>query len=273
MKEVKLNNGLLMPMVGLGTLGIKPEETPDVIATALNTGYKLIDTAPMYGNEAEVGQGLAKSGVSRDQIFITAKIDKGGYETAKKEIQQSLKNLQVDYFDLLLIHWPTGKDGDTYRAMEEAYKAGLTRAIGLSDFNAQKVDEIIASSDVKPAVDQIETHLRWQQNRMHAYLKKEGIVHEGWAPLGEDTPGFFDAPEVKQIAANHNKSAAQVMLRFLTQQGIVVIPKTTDPAQMKENLNVFDFRLTADEMKKLQAMDRRLSVDDNWVASMQEFMY
>ncbi len=183
-----------------------------------------------------------------------------------------MKRFNNDYFDLVLIHWPTGNDLETYRALEEAYQDGKVRAIGLSNFNAAQVQQIIDNSTVVPMVDQIETHLRWQQKRMHAFLASRGIIHESYAPLGEGQPGFMDAPELLKIADKYHWTPAQVVLRFLNQEGIVVIPKTLNPKHMAENLAIFDFELDSGDLHILEGLDRKQALD-GWPESMQEDNY
>lgn len=272
MKTVRLNNDVIMPMVGYGTYQIPAAKTRDNILQALRTGYRLIDTAQYYGNEDGVGAALQESGLPRDQVFVTTKVQTSGYLETKRGLDESLRRFNNDYFDLVLIHWPTGNDLETYRALEEAYQDGKVRAIGLSNFNAAQVQQIIDNSNVVPMVDQIETHLRWQQKRMHAFLASRGIVHESYAPLSEGQPGFMDAPELIQIADKYHRTPAQVVLRFLNQEDIVVIPKTLNPKHMLENLALFDFELDSADLHVLEGLDRKQALD-GWPESMQEDNY
>lgn len=200
------------------------------------------------------------------------KVQTSGYTETRKGLDQSLIDFNQDYFDLVLIHWPMGDDLETYRAIEDAYKEGKVRAIGLSNFNAPQVQEIIDNSSIKPAVDQIETHILWQQQRMHEYLTENNIVHESYAPLGEANPGFLDIPVLKEVGRKYQKTPAQLTLRYLIQCGIVVIPKTTNTKHMEENIDIFDFELNVEEMAKLRDLDAKKSID-GWPAGMQEQNY
>ena len=272
MKTVKLNNGLEMPMIGFGTYQITPNTTLLNVAKALRLGYRMIDTAQYYGNEEGVGEAIKESGLDREQLFVTTKVQTSGYEETKKGLDGSLLDFNQDYFDLVLIHWPMGNDLETYRALEDAYQEGKIRAIGLSNFNELQVQEIIDHSSIKPVVDQIETHILWQQQRMHDYLTANKIVHESYAPLGEGNPGFLDIPILKEIGDKYQKTPAQVTLRYLIQCGIVVIPKSLNTKHMEENIDIFDFELNGEEMAKLRDLDAKKSID-GWPATMQENNY
>ena len=272
MKTAKPNNGIEMPMLGFGTYQITPNTTLLNVAKALRLGYRLIDTAQYYGNEEGVGEAIKESCLDRGRVFVTTKVQTSGYTETRKGLDQSLIDFNQDYFDLVLIHWPMGDDLETYRAIEDAYKEGKVRAIGLSNFNAPQVQEIIDNSLIKPTVDQIETHILWQQQRMHEYLTENNIVHESYAPLGEANPGFLDIPVLKEVGRKYQKTPAQVTLRYLIQCGIVVIPKTTNTKHMEENIDIFDFELNVEEMAKLRDLDAKKSIDD-WPAGMQEQNY
>lgn len=272
MKTVKPNNGIEMPMLGFGTYQITPNTTLLNVAKALRLGYHLIDTAQYYGNEEGVGEAIKESGLDRWRVFVTTKVQISGYTETRKGLDQSLIDFNQDYFDLVLIHWPMGDDLETYRAIEDTYKEGKVRAIGLSNFNAPQVQEIIDNSSIKPAVDQIETHILWQQQRMHEYLTENNIVHESYAQLGEANPGFLDIPVLKEVGRKYQKTPAQVTLRYLIQCGIVVIPKTTNTKHMEENIDIFDFELNVEEMAKLRDLDAKKSID-GWPAGMQEQNY
>ena len=272
MKTAKPNNGIEMPMLGFGTYQITPNTTLLNVAKALRLGYRLIDTAQYYGNEEGVGEAIKESGLDRWRVFVTTKVQTSGYTETRKGLDQSLIDFNQDYFDLVLIDWPMGDDLETYRAIEDAYKEGKVRAIGLSNFNAPQVQEIIDNSSIKPAVDQIETHILWQQQRMHEYLTENNIVHESYAPLGEANPGFLDIPVLKEVGRKYQKTPAQVTLRYLIQCGIVVIPKTTNTKHMEENIDIFDFELNVEEMAKLRDLDAKKSID-GWPAGMQEQNY
>ena len=272
MKTVKLNNGLEMPMIGFGTYQITPNTTLLNVAKALRLGYRMIDTAQYYGNEEGVGEAIKESGLDRGQLFVTTKVQTSGYEETKKGLDGSLLDFNQDYFALVLIHWPMGNDLETYRALEDAYQEGKICAIGLSNFNELQVQEIIDHSSIKPVVDQIETHILWQQQRMHDYLTANNIVHESYAPLGEGNPGFLDIPILKEIGDKYQKTPAQVTLRYLIQCGIVVIPKSLNTKHMEENIDIFDFELNGEEMAKLRDLDAKKSID-GWPATMQENNY
>ena len=257
MEYVELNNGVKMPILGYGVYQTPPEETERCVLDAIRIGYRSIDTAQAYGNEEGVGNALAKCGMPREEFFITTKvwISNAGYEKAKASIEESLRKLQVSYIDLLLIHQPFGDYYGTYRAMEEAYKEGKVRAIGVSNFYPDRYIDLNHFAEIKPAVNQVETHIFQQQKMAKEYLKKYGTQIESWGPFAEGKKDYFNNPVLKEIGAAHSKSAAQVALRFLIQSGVVVIPKSTHVERMEENFNVFDFKLTADEMAKVEALD------------------
>lgn len=257
MEYVTLNNGVKMPVLGYGVYQTPPEQTEECVLDAIRIGYRSIDTAQAYGNEEGVGNALAKCGLPREEFFLTTKvwISNAGYEKAKASIEESLKKLQVSYIDLLLIHQPFGDYYGTYRAMEEAYKAGKVRAIGVSNFYPDRYIDIHHFAEIKPAVNQVETHVFQQQKIAKEYMKKNGTQIESWGPFAEGKNDYFNNPVLKEIGAVHGKSTAQVALRFLIQSGVVVIPKSTHKERMQENFNVFDFELTADEMAKVEALD------------------
>ncbi len=257
MEYVTLNNGVKMPVLGYGVYQTPPEQTEECVLDAIHVGYRSIDTAQAYGNEEGVGNALAKCGLPREEFFITTKvwITNAGYEKAKVSIEESLRNLQVSYIDLLLIHQPFGDYYGTYRAMEEAYKEGKIRAIGVSNFYPDRYIDLHHFAEIKPAVNQVETHIFQQQKIAKEYLKKNGTQIESWGPFAEGKNDYFNNPVLKEIGAVHSKTVAQVALRFLIQSGVVVIPKSTHKERMEENFNVFDFELAADEMAKVEALD------------------
>lgn len=224
---------------------------------AIEVGYRSIDTAQAYGNEEGVGNALKKCGLLREEFFITTKIwiSNAGYEKAKASIEESLKKLQAEYIDLLLIHQPFGDYYGSYRAMEEAYKSGKVRAIGVSNFGPDRFIDINHFSEVKPAVNQVETHVFQQQKIANEYMKKYDTQIMSWGPFAEGKNDYFNNPILKQIGETHKKSVAQVALRFLLQTGVVLIPKSTHRNRMEENFNVFDFALSAEEMKQIEALD------------------
>lgn len=262
-----LNNGVKIPALGYGTYMTSPELTEHSVSQALATGYRLIDTAQNYGNEYAVGQAVRNSDLQRDAIFVTSKTQTSGYQSTKLGIDQSLQASGLDYFDLMIIHWPNGNDLETYRALEAAYHEGKVRAIGLSNFNHEQVLEIMQNSRVIPAVDQIETHLRWQQQGMHKFLNEHGILHEAWAPLGEGSGSVIMNSKLQQIGKKYGKSAAQVMLRFDVQEHILAIPKSTNPQHLKENLEIFDFELSKNDVLEIKNEDQKMS-ESNWPSAM-----
>lgn len=257
MEYVTLNNGVKMPKLGYGVYQIDPAEAERCVLDAISVGYRSIDTAQAYSNEEGVGNAIVKCGVPRDELFITTKvwISNSGYEKAKASIEESLRKLQTNYIDLLLIHQPFGDYYGTYRAMEEAYKAGNVKAIGVSNFYPDRFIDIHHFAEIKPAINQVETHVFQQQKTAKEYLKKCGAQIESWGPFAEGKNDYFNNPVLKEIGAKHGKSSAQVALRFLMQSDVVVIPKSTHKERMEENFNVFDFTLTAEEMSAIEALD------------------
>lgn len=257
MEYVTLNNDIKMPKLGYGVYQIDPAEAERCVLDAISVGYRSIDTAQAYGNEEGIGNAIVKCGVPREKLFITTKvwISNAGYEKAKASIEESLRKLQINYIDLLLIHQPFGDYYGTYRAMEEAYKAGKLKAIGVSNFYPDRLIDIHHFAEIKPAVNQVETHVFQQQKVAKEYLKKCGVQIESWGSFAEGKNNYFNNPVLKQIGAKYGKSVAQVALRFLLQSDVVVIPKSTHKKRMEENFNVFDFVLTADEMHAIEVLD------------------
>ena len=257
MDFVTLNNGVQMPQLGYGVYQVKNEECERCVLDAISVGYRSIDTAQSYGNEDAVGSAIAKCGVPRDQLFLTTKvwISNAGYEKAKASIDKSLKNLQTDYIDLLLIHQPFGDYYGTYRAMEEAYKAGKLRAIGVSNFYPDRLIDLCQFVEVTPAVNQVETHVFQQQKVAHEYMEKYHVQHESWGPFAEGRKDFFTNPTLVEIGEKYSKSSAQVALRFLLQSDVVVIPKSTHKERMEQNINVFDFTLSSEDMAAIRKLD------------------
>lgn len=257
MEYVVLNNGIKMPILGYGVYQVSNEECERCVLDAISVGYRSIDTAQAYGNEEAVGNAIKKCGVPREELFLTTKvwISNGGYEKAKESIKESLRKLQTEYIDLLLIHQPFNDYYGTYRAMEEAYKEGKLRAIGVSNFYPDRFIDICNFVDVKPAVNQVETHVFQQQKKAHEYMEKYGVQHESWGPFAEGRNDFFSNPVLNAIGARYGKSAAQIALRFLIQNGVVVIPKTTHIERMIQNIDVFDFYLRDGDMDAIRALD------------------
>lgn len=257
MEYVTLNNGVKMPKLGYGVYQTPPADTERCVLDAISVGYRSIDTAQAYGNEEGVGNAIVKCGVPREELFITTKvwISNAGYEKAKASIQESLKKLRTDYIDLLLIHQPFGDYYGSYRAMEEACKAGKVRAIGVSNFYPDRYLDIHHFSEIKPAVNQVETHVFWQQKTAKEYMKKYNTQIMSWGPFAEGKNNYFQNPVMKEIGEKYGKTAAQVALRFLLQSDVVLIPKSTHKERMEENFNVFDFTLSGEDMKKLEMLD------------------
>lgn len=246
-----------MPQLGYGVYQISPEESERCVADAIAVGYRSIDTAQAYGNEEGVGKAVSKCGVPRDELFITTKvwITNAGYEKAKVSIDESLKTLRTDYLDLLLIHQPFNDYYGTYRAMEEAYKAGKVRAIGVSNFYPDRFIDLANFCEVVPAVNQIETHVFQQQKVAHEVLKKYNTQIESWGPFAEGKNNMFSNEVLTGIGTKYGKTVAQTALRFLLQSGVVLIPKSTHKERMMENLDVFDFSLTDEDMKQIENLD------------------
>ena len=257
MEYVTLNTGVKMPMLGYGVYQTPPEETERCVLEAVDVGYRSIDTAQAYGNEEGVGNALAKSGLPREEFFLTTKvwISNAGYERAKASIEESLQKLRTSYLDLLLIHQPFGDYYGTYRAMEEAYKAGKVRAIGVSNFYPDRLIDLYHFAEIKPAVNQIETHVFQQQETARKYLKDRGVQIESWGPFAEGKNDYFQNPVLVETGKKYGKTAAQTALRFLIQSGVVAIPKSTHRERMEENFQIFDFALNEEEMQKIRALD------------------
>ena len=258
MQTVKLNNGVEMPILGFGVYQIPDHnECERVVSEALETGYKLIDTAQAYFNEEAVGSAIKNSGIDRKEIFLVSKIwvSNGGYEKAKASIDESLKKLQTDYLDLMLIHQPFNDYYGTYRAMEEAYKAGKLRAIGVSNFYPDRFLDLSHFVEIQPMINQVETHVFQQQKRAKEIMKEHNTQIMSWGPFAEGKNNYFQNEILKEIGTKYGKSTAQVALRFLTQEGVVVIPKSTHKNRMEENFNIFDFELTEDDLNKIRTLD------------------
>ncbi len=257
MNYITLKNGVKMPQLGYGVYQVSPEECARCVLDAVSVGYRSIDTAQAYYNEEGVGSAIKKCGIARGELFLTTKvwISNAGYEKAKRSIDVSLKKLGTDYIDLLLIHQPFGDYYGTYRAMEEAYRAGKARAIGVSNFYPDRLVDICKFVDIPPMVNQVETHVFQQQKAARAVMDKYGVAHESWGPFAEGRKDFFSNAVLKEVGAKYGRSVAQTALRFLLQSGVIVIPKSTHKERMAENFNVFDFELTADDMNKIAALD------------------
>ncbi len=257
MEYVTLNNGVKMPLLGYGVYQVSNEECEKCVLDAISTGYRSIDTAQAYANEEAVGSAMAKCGVPREELFITTKvwISNAGYDYAKASIEESLKKLQTDYLDLLLIHQPFNDYYGTYRAMEEAYKDGKIRAIGVSNFYPDRLIDLCQFVEITPAVNQVETHVFQQQKQAHEIMKKYGVQHESWGPFAEGRKDFFSNEVLTEIGTKYGKTSAQVALRYLLQNDVVVIPKSVHKERMEQNLDVFDFTLSAEDMGAIADLD------------------
>ena len=256
MEYATLNNGIKMPMAGIGTFLLTPDEAETSVLSALQCGYRLIDTANAYVNEKDVGRAMRKSGIPRDEIFLETKLWPSFYEQ-EDAVEKTLQRLGTDYIDLLLIHQPAGNYVAGYRLMEKAYKEGKVRAIGLSNFTPEQVQEILDICEVKPAVLQTEVHPYSQEKELKAFLDKEGIVIQAWYPLGHGDKALIQEPLFTEFGKKYGKSNAQIILRWHIQAGNIVIPGSKNPAHIKDNFNLFDFALTDDEMAKITALDKQ----------------
>ena len=259
MKSVKLNNGLEMLMVGFGVYQVSDEETEKAVLEALKAGYRLLDTAAVYGNEAGVGRAIKASGIPREEIFVTTKLwiqRENGYENTKKALENSLTRLGLDYVDLYLMHQPFGDVHEQWRAMEDLYKAGKARAIGVSNFHMDRLMDLITCHEIVPAVNQIETHPFYQRDAEIAFHKELGILQQAWAPLAEGKFEIFSNPILTQIAQKHGKSVAQVVLRWLNQRGVAIIPKSVKVERMLENREIFDFTLDEQDLAQIATLNR-----------------
>jgi 2,5-diketo-D-gluconate reductase A len=262
MKKVKLNNGVEMPILGFGVFQVTDlAECEKSVVDAIETGYRLIDTAQSYGNEAAVGNAIKRSSVSREDLFITTKlwIQSSGYEGAKKAFENSLKKLQLDYLDLYLIHQPFGDVYGEWRAMQELYKEGKVRAIGVSNFQPDRLIDLIIHNEIVPAVNQVETHPFHQQNEAQQLMIENNVQIESWGPFAEGKNNIFHNELLGSIAEKYNKSIAQVVLRWLTQRGVVAIPKSVRKERMAENFNSLDFELSSGDMEAIKTLDTNTS--------------
>lgn len=261
MEHITLNNGVKMPIVGYGVYQISKEDCERCVMDALTVGYRSIDTAQSYFNEEQVGNAIVKSDIPREDIFLTTKVwvEHYGYEETKKSVLESMRKLQTDYLDLVLLHQPFSNYYGAYQALEDLYDEGKLRAIGVSNFYPDRLVDIASFSRIKPMVNQVETHPFNQQIDAKKWMDKYGIQIEAWAPFGEGRGGLFENPILIEIANKYNKTTAQVILRWHIQRNIVVIPKSTHKERMEENLNVFDFVLDQSDMNKIAMLDRQQS--------------
>lgn len=261
MEYTVLSNGVRMPMLGYGVYQVTKDECERCVLDALKAGYRSIDTAQAYFNEEEVGAAIEKSGVKREEIFLTSKvwIENYGYENCRKSVETSLKKLRTDYLDLILLHQPFADYYGAWRALEDLYEEGKLRAIGVSNFYPDRMVDIASFVRIRPMVNQVETHPFNQQTEAKAYMDKYGVQIEAWAPFGEGRGGLFENGTLKEIGAQYGKTTAQVMLRWHMQRGVVVIPKSTHAQRMAENFDVFDFQLTDADMERIAALDKKES--------------
>lgn len=262
METIKLYNGVEMPVLGYGVYQITPEECERCVSDAISVGYRMIDTAQAYQNEEGVGNAITKCGVPRNELFIVTKvwISNAGYEKAKASIDESLRKLRTDYIDLLLIHQPFNDYYGTYRAMEEAYREGKVRAIGVSNFYPDRFIDIAEFSEIKPMVNQVETHVFNQQRVPQEIMQKYGCQIMSWGPFAEGRNDFFTNPQLTAIGEKYGKSVAQTALRFLIQRSVIVIPKSTHKERMVQNMDVFDFSLSDEDMRVISGLDKAESL-------------
>ncbi|MEZ0073098.1 aldo/keto reductase [Planotetraspora sp. GP83] len=267
MEDITLNNGVVMPQLGFGVWQVPDDEAEKAVATALDAGYRSIDTAKLYWNERGVGRAVRDSGIPRDDLFVTTKLwnDEHDYDKALWAFDESMDRLGLDVLDLYLIHWPVpsrGKYAEAWKALEKLYADGRVRAVGVSNFTIETLRRLFDETGVVPAVNQIELHPQFPQRELRAFHAEHGIATEAWSPLGQGR-GLLDLPELADIAAKNGKSPAQVVLRWHLQIGNVVIPKSVTPSRIAENIDVFDFELTAADMAAVDALDngRRLGPD------------
>lgn len=257
MNTVKLNNGIEMPMIGYGVYQISPTECERCVSDALQVGYRLIDTAQAYHNEESVGNAVRKSGIDRKDIFIVSKIwiSNYGYEKAKNSIEESLRKLQTDYIDLMLLHQPFCDRYGAYRALEEAYKEGKLRAIGVSNFYPDHFIDIASNMEIVPAINQVETHVFNQQIEAQRIMEEFGTHIMSWGPFAEGRNGFFTNIQLAEIGMKYGKSIAQIALRWLIQRGVIIIPKSTHIERMRQNIDIFDFSLSVEDMTAISTLD------------------
>lgn len=264
--SVTLNNGLSMPMLGFGTNTLRGDTGVRCVSEAISVGYRLIDTAHIYGNEAAVGAAIKQSDVPREELFITSKlwVDDSGYESTKKAFQTSIDKLATDYLDLYLIHRPRGDVKGSWKAMEELYEAGKIKAIGVSNFEPDQYNELMTYASINPAVNQIETHVFFQQHEAQKFLRKSEVQMEAWSPFAAGRNNVFTNSTLASIGKKYDKSNAQVCLRWLYQRGIVAIPRSSQKAHMSENLDIFNFELTQADMQTIAALDLNTTQFPEW---------
>ncbi len=265
-ETVTLNNGVKMPILGFGTLYLRDEPGERCVADAISLGYRLLDTATIYGNEDAVGAGIKRSGVDREELFVTSKVwvDDSGYEETKRAFETSLNKLDLEYLDLYLIHRPRGDVHGSWKAMEELYKEGKIKAIGVSNFTAAQIQDLMDNFSVIPAVNQIETHAFFQQPDELEFLNQHNIKHQAWSPFAQGRNGYFTNETLGEIGEKYGKTNAQVALRWHYQRGIITIPRTSQKEHMMENVNIFDFELSEPEMQKIASLDLNKTQFPEW---------
>ena len=258
MEYFKLSNGVEIPVLGFGTWQVKGEDCYNAVTEALKVGYRHIDTAWIYRNEKEVGRAIKDSGIDRNELFITTKCwnDHRGYENTLNAFKESCDNLQVDYLDLYLLHWPKKLDKDSWKAMEELYKSGKIRAIGVSNYHQNHLEDLYTTCTIKPMVDQVEFHPKLTQASLIEFLRKENIQMESWSPLMRGA--VLDIPLLQELSSKYNRSITQIVLRWNIQKGVVVIPKSVTPSRIKENFEIFDFKLEDEDIIKIDALNENI---------------
>jgi len=264
--SVMLNNGIAMPRLGFGTNTLNDDIGIRCVSNAISLGYRLIDTAKIYGNEDSVGKGIKQSGINREELFITSKlwVDDFGYESTKEAFETSLKKLQLEYLDLYLIHRPRGDVKGSWKAMEELHKEGKIKAIGVSNFDSEQLDDLMKNALIKPAINQIETHVFFQEHTPYKDLKKKNVQMEAWSPFAAGRNGIFENQTLADIGKKHLKSNAQVCLRWHYQRGVIAIPRSSQKAHMIENLDIFNFALDETDLKAIAALDLNTTQFPEW---------
>lgn len=257
MEWIQLNNGVKMPTLGFGTFLNRGNECEKSVCAAIQAGYRLIDTAEAYGNEEQVGNGISASGIDRTELFLVTKVHFRSYENARESVLSSLEQLKTSYLDLVLLHWPFGNYYAAWRELERLYQEGKIRAIGISNFDPDRMIDLISFNKIKPAVNQIETHLYCQRINEHKWEKKYGVSHMSYAPLGQARANeMFTEPTVTSLAKKYSKTPAQILLRYQIQNGVIVIPKSVHQDRIRENIDVFDFTLSTEELERLKRLDK-----------------
>lgn len=271
MEYLTLNNGMKMPMVGFGTWDVRGKEGESIILDAIETGYRLLDTAQMYDNEKMVGNAIKESNINRKELFITTKLHRpnSSYMKAKMGIEKSLNELQLDYIDMILIHEPYAESFHMYKALKEALEEGKVKAIGISNFNKKHYEEFISSCGVIPVINQVESHVYFPQLKLQKEMESRGTHMQAWSPFTQGKKNIFAEEILNSIGANHGKTSAQIALKYLVQNNISVVPKSSNKNRMKDNLDIFDFELTYDEMKDIEGLNTGKSLfgwyGDSWI--------